>query len=90
MHVLSQQFITQLQTGFLSPLTDRVGADIDLDMFIRDGYINIYYKGNSLLKLTEKGDAYAVDIHPKFLNGMVIGDLTDQQSTEAFMEKSLA
>jgi hypothetical protein len=86
MRKISDRFLDQLQTGFLSPLTDSVRTDIDLDLFIRDGYINIYYKGSSLLKLSEKpGDVYAVDIHPKFLNGMVIGDLTDRRSTDAFM-----
>jgi hypothetical protein len=88
MRHITEQFLEQLRTGFLSLLTDSVRTDIDLDLFIRDGYINIYYKGSSLLKLSEKpGDVYTVDIHPKFLNGMVIGDLTDRQSTEGFLAK---
>jgi len=83
------QFIYDLKDGLLSELTHKVQADIDLDLFIRDGYINIYFKGNSILKLTERkrNGTYAVDIHPKYLQAMEISDLIDVKSTRSYVNK---
>lgn len=53
MRELSSYFITELQKGKLAPLLDKVKKDSDLDLQIREGYINIYFKGNNLLKLKE-------------------------------------
>ena len=89
MRKLSDQFIYDLKDGLLSELTHKVQADIDLDLFIRDGYINIYFKGNSILKLTERkrNGTYAVDIHPKYLQAMEISDLIDVKSTRSYVNK---
>ena len=39
----------------------------EYDLSIRDDYFNIYYKGNSLAKVTfKKNDCYQVSIHSKF------------------------
>ncbi len=38
----------------------------ELDLRIRDGYFNLYFKGNSLAKVTVKRDGYKVSIHRKF------------------------
>lgn len=38
----------------------------ELDLRIRDGYFNLYFKGNSLAKMTVKRDGYKVSIHRKF------------------------
>ena len=38
----------------------------ELDLRIRDGYFNLYFKGNSLAKVTVKKDGYKVSIHEKF------------------------
>ena len=73
MRSISGKFIGNLKSGFLAPILERVHSDKDLDLQIRDGYINIYFKGNSLLKLTEKHpDLYAVDIHEKFVNNITL------------------
>jgi len=48
MRQLSAPFLHCLKSGFLSELTQQVKADPDLDLEIREDYINIYYKGNSL------------------------------------------
>jgi hypothetical protein len=53
MRKLSSTFLQCLKSGFLSPITEQVKCDHDLSLDIREGYINIYYKGNSLLKLVE-------------------------------------
>ena len=42
----------------------------ELDISIRDNYLNIYYKGNSLAKISFKlPDQYKIDIHNKFFKG---------------------
>ncbi len=38
----------------------------ELDFRLRDGYFNIYYKGNSLAKVTIRTPDYLVSIHHKF------------------------
>ena len=38
----------------------------ELDLRLRDGYFNLYYKGNSLAKVTVKKDEYVASIHKKF------------------------
>jgi len=53
---LSEKFLADLKKGFLKPLLSIVKADNTLMLAIRDNYINIYYRGGSLLKLTCKGD----------------------------------
>src|SRR5215216_3395695 len=74
MRTLSNTFLTRLKSGFLSEITEYVRRDHDLNLEIRDAYINIYYKGNSLLKLTEAGSLlyYQAELHKKFLEGITI------------------
>jgi hypothetical protein len=81
MRKLSDQFMAVLHSGFLADLTRQVIADKDLDLHIRDGYLNIYYKGNSLLKLTEVGGYDKVDIHEKFRQGLTLPVILDPQTT---------
>lgn len=61
----------ELKTGFLSEITRQAIADADLDLEIRAGYVNLYYKGNSLLTLKEaKTGGYHVTVHAKFAAGL--------------------
>ena len=46
--------------GFLSPLLNRVKSDKDLVLQIRNNYINIYYKGGNMLKVTH-GPGFGFD-----------------------------
>lgn len=87
MRKLSESFMDSLQHGFLLELTKKVRSDSDLDLEIRDNYLNIYYKGNSLLKLTEVGGKeYKVEIHKKFLEGLDIPSyLNDHKATQIFI-----
>jgi len=41
--------------GVLSSILERVKQDHTLMLAIREGYINIYYRGGNLLKITERG-----------------------------------
>lgn len=71
MRKFSNNFLECLKTGFLSPITKSVIDDPDLVLDIRDGYINIYFKGNSLLKLNDTtSTTYKAEIHEKFLVGI--------------------
>jgi hypothetical protein len=83
---LSETFMSVLQGGFLTPLIQRVRSNPDLDLQIRDNYLHIYYKGNSLLKLGEADTTrYKPEIHRKFLSGMVVPDLVDKETTSRFL-----
>src|SRR6266545_291722 len=80
MRKLSNTFLKCLKSGFLSEITECVKRDHDLNLEIRDTYINVYYKGNSLLKLAEVGSLlrYKAEIHKKFLEGVNISlDFTE-------------
>ena len=85
---LSQAFMDCLHGGFLAALRDAVAHDVDLNLEIRANYLNIYYKGNSLLKLTEISRArYNVTIHQKFSAGLGLPtDLVDEATTQAFVD----
>ena len=51
---LSPEFMTALKSGILSPILKAVQTDKDFILEIREDYINIYYKGGSILKLKHK------------------------------------
>jgi len=77
-----------MKTGFLKDLTSAVRDDIDLDLQIRDNYLNIYFKGNSLLRLESAGDhRYKVKLHPKFSGGVDFPDIVDDASVRFFVSK---
>jgi hypothetical protein len=44
-----------------------MASDPSLFIAMRDGYVNVYYSGNSLLKLTLDGERLAGEIHYKYL-----------------------
>jgi hypothetical protein len=77
-----------LTSGFLSGLIHGVRVDKDLDLEIRDGYFNIYYKGNSLLKLDERAaNRYRVAVHPKFTDSLMLPEyLVDEATTASFLQ----
>jgi len=85
MRTLSKTFLHCLKSGFLSEITERVKCDHDLSLEIRDSYINVYFKGNSLLKLIDTGSllCYKAEIHRKFLEGVNISlDFTEETTPE--------
>ena len=56
----------------------------ELDIAIRDEYLNVYYKGNSLAKISFKTDGrYQVEIHMKFFED------TDADDPVFYAEKTL-
>lgn len=46
----------------------------ELDLRLRDGYFNIYYKGNSLAKVIVRSDQFIVQIHQKFVSDIYSKD----------------
>jgi len=86
MHKLSDTFLICLKSGFLSEITERVKSDRDLSLDIRDSYINIYFKGNSLLRLIDTGSLihYKADIDKKFLEGVNISLDFDEETVPQF------
>ncbi len=53
MRRLSDSFIVKLN-GELKPLMDYVLQDKELDLQIRDNYINVYYQGGNILKINPR------------------------------------
>ena len=84
MRKLSDNFFNCLKSGFLSRITEAVKQDPDLDLEIREGYINVYYKGNSLLKLTGTKSQYKVQIEKKFLKGVDLSLSLHEDTVEQF------
>lgn len=76
-----------LTSGFMSGLRDCVAKDIDLNLEIRANYLNVYFKGNSLLKLTEVAPTrYRVEIHERFVEGLDLPpELVDAPSAARFV-----
>jgi hypothetical protein len=87
MRRLSATFMDCLGTGFLADLRECVAKDTDLNLEIRANYLNVYFKGNSLLKLTEAAPArYRVEIHERFREGLVLPpELVDAPSAARFV-----
>jgi hypothetical protein len=87
MRALSPRFMKDLASGFLSLLLETVHLDVDLDLQIRQNYLNIYYKGNSLLKLDDCGEGrYRPFIHRKFTDGLAFQDFVDEHTLQVFLE----
>ena len=76
-----------LSNGFLASLRESVAQDTDLNLEIRANYLNIYFKGNSLLKLSEVVPArYRVEIHERFREGLDLPpELVDAPSAAQFV-----
>lgn len=83
--LLSNTFIADLLEGNLKELLSYVKRDNTLDIEIRENYINIYYRGGSALKVTDKGgntydfhfDVKYIDSNPS-LNAASINALKSQ------------
>lgn len=53
--MLSDEFKNDLQSGYLNVLLKHVLADNTLMLAIREDYVNVYYRGGNILKLSKKG-----------------------------------
>jgi len=85
MRKLSEEFLHELKSGFLKDLTEKVRQDKDLNLDIREEYVNVYFKGHSLLKLNRiDSNRYRVEIHPQFTGGIQIQDFVDEETVSLF------
>ena len=53
LRILNIAYMNELKKGILSPLLERVILDASLDLEIRANYINVYYRGGSILRLEQ-------------------------------------
>ena len=59
MRKINDEFIRELKEGCLSFFLEQVkNRKQELCLEIRNGYINIYYKGGNLLRITQKKNGY--------------------------------
>lgn len=56
---ISNKFISDLKEGPLRPVLDAVLCDDTICLEIRDNYINVYYRGGSMLRIEEKPSGYS-------------------------------
>jgi hypothetical protein len=68
MRGLSRTFIDELRSGVLQPFLKLVHGDPTLCLEIREHYVNIYYRGGNILKITETGDAFDAWFDRKYLD----------------------
>src|SRR5271157_4316887 len=54
---ISQAFEDQLTGGILQPLLERLRRDDTLSLEVRNGYVDIYYRGGRLLNLRANAKA---------------------------------
>lgn len=65
---LGPEFLRDLDCGVLSPLLRRVKADRTLSLELRADYINVYYRGGSLLRVSRADGGYVA-----FFDGQYFG-----------------
>ena len=67
MREINERFINDLKSGCLSYFLNQVKEKNDkLCLAIRDGYINIYYMGGNLLRITQKQNGYSFYFDAKY------------------------
>lgn len=67
MRAINSTFIDDLKTGKLKFFLEQVQQNRDkLSLEIRNGYINIYYKGGNLLKITQKRNGYSFHFDARY------------------------
>jgi hypothetical protein len=73
--VLSEEFLDVFRRDFSNLLKIVRSSYGELDLAIRDNYLNLYFKGNSLAKISYKSpEIYSVSIHEKFFEGTKADD----------------
>lgn len=66
---LSAEFIEDLLRGSLAPILARVHNDRTLCLELRENYINVYYRGGNLLRVSPTDGGYSVFFDTKYFSG---------------------
>jgi hypothetical protein len=89
MRGLSEKFMNDLSKpeGTLHPILERVKKDHNLMLAIRDGYINIYYRGGNILRITERSGFYQTFFDVNFAKSgqniaSPVGDIRNQADAQ--------
>jgi hypothetical protein len=64
----SDNIFKQIEADFLFLIEKIKDSGFEYDLQIRDNYFNLYYKGNSIGKVSYKVDLYSVSINRKFIS----------------------
>ena len=65
---LSESFMNDFlkPNGILEPILSRLKYDHTLMLAIRKGYVNIYYRGGNILRITELSDSYKAEFDANY------------------------
>jgi hypothetical protein len=66
--VISPSFLESLRSGVLQPIMVRIQEDDTLTLALRRDYINIYYRGGNLLKISEVPQKSGPAIYAPYFN----------------------
>jgi hypothetical protein len=83
---LNNEFKEALQRGILFPLLELVRKDRDLLLEIRDRYIDIYFKGNRLIEISQS-PGYGVKTHEKFATGASLGPINTVEDAKKLVKE---
>lgn len=82
---LSLTFMEDLKSGSLHNILEYIQNDYTLDLEIRQNYVNIYYRGGNILKISEKrANSYNYEFDKEYLNALIFPTLSmisDYKST---------
>lgn len=90
MRGLSEKFMDDLLRGKLYPILERVQNDHTLMLAIRDDYINIYYRGGNILRVTEDKGFYQTFFNVKYGLGQSITNSEDDIKNQADAKQLVA
>jgi hypothetical protein len=74
MRHLSENFIKDLKESQLNSILEYLHMDDTLDLEIRENYINIYYRGGNILKISETKSRYLFHFEKKYLKNSVVSE----------------
>ncbi|AKV04398.1 hypothetical protein AKJ09_11061 [Labilithrix luteola] len=66
---LSPDFFADLEGGLLAPLRERVERDRTLCLELREDYINVYYRGGNVMRVSPAAGGYSAFFDPKYFEG---------------------
>lgn len=64
---ISEKFQEDLRSGMLYPILANVHRDNNITIEIRNNYINLYYRGGNLLRISEQKTAYFLEFDLKYI-----------------------